>query len=87
MLIKGFRARVGKSSFIWSGFSLSILPGIGLNRWMSRKSSSLEEPSAQKWRRESQWLEPAVLSGIRHAGASPGQPSPAPYLLLAGCFL
>lgn len=87
MLIEEFRARVEKSSFVWSRLSLSMLPGTGLNRWMRRKTSSLKEPSAEKWRRESQWPEPAILSGIRHTGACAGQPSPAPYLLLAGCFL
>lgn len=85
-LIKGFRARVEKSSFIWSEFSLSMLRGTGLNRWMRRKSWSLEEPSAEQWRRESQWPEPAVLSGIRQAGASPEQHSPAPYLCLLADF-
>lgn len=86
-LIEEFRARVEESSFVWSGLSLSMLPGTGLNRWMRRKFSSLKEPSAEKWRRESQWPEPAILRGIRHTGACAGQPSPAPYLLLAGCFL
>lgn len=87
MLIAGFGARVGKSSFIWSGFSLPTLPGAGLNRRTGRKSPSLEELSAERRRRESQGPQPAALGGSWRARASPGQPSPAAYLLLAGCFL
>lgn len=68
-LITGVGARVGKSSFIWSGISLPVLPG----RWTRRKSPSLNKPLAERMR-ESQGPAPAVLGGRRQGSAkSPGK--------------
>lgn len=80
MLIAGFWSRVRKSSFFWSGFSLPTLPGAGLDGWTRRKSPGLEEPWAERRRRESWGAEPAVLGGS--AVPEPAQAaSPAAHLL------
>lgn len=87
-LIAGFGARVGKSSFIWSGF---FPPHAARRR--ARRADREEEPRlGGAVGREEEEGKPGDQSGLCSMAAavpepSPGQPSPAAYLLLAGCLL